>query len=87
MGAISKLPCSQLLCHIGEPHHAWGTAVPGRGLRELQSRDSWRLHAEDAATAQPAWRAPACTALLTLALRVQQFSFSSVKWVRDSQED
>ena len=65
----------------------WGTAVLGRGLRELQSRDSWCLHAEEAATAQPAWRAPACTALLTLALRVQQFSFSFVKWVRNSQED
>lgn len=87
VGAISKPPCSQLLGHIGETSCLWGTAVLGRGLRELQSRDSWRPHAEDVATAQPAWQAPACTALLTLALRAQQFSFSAVKRVRDSQED
>lgn len=37
VGAISKLPCSQLLCHIGEPHRASG-ARPSWGGGSVSSR-------------------------------------------------
>lgn len=78
VGATSRFPQPTLSQRRATPC-LWGAAVLGRELCEPQSHDSWRLHGEGAKTAQPDVGAPARTELLTLALRAQQFSSSSVK--------